>query len=326
MNFLKRLLIISLVMSLTTSCSDPNILEEFSQTDSDEALFIEAQKKVDRSEFTLALDILENQISSGFQQRVKVKELRAGAYAGRCGFTFADIFSGIQNSPSANIFPYFMIIFGSTSVIPAACDSAITIMQSLGTVLTRTNDQNLFLSILGLARVGTTLKAKLDGTVQDGVAEGVYGTGYNVCHNYVAGVADDGWENNPPFNFFPPPETMPVSGRTLTDDDIKKVATGVGLIFENISALGNAMSGGNSTVSSLEDALTQCESLPGSPDCQVTDPALVSPELLYAIRVLLADQTMGFGTCTAGAVPNPPTPPFPASFCCPGLQVPGSGL
>lgn len=323
MNFFKRLLIISLVMSLTTSCSDPNILEDFSQTESDEAYFIEAQKKVDNLEFTLALDILENKISAGYQQRVKVKELRAGAYAGRCGFTFADIFAGIQNSSTTNIFPYFMSIFGYTTVIPAACDNAITIMESLGSVLTRTNDQNLFLSILGLARVGTTLKSKLDGTIQDGVAEGAYLTGYNVCHNYVAGVADDGWANVPPL---PAPETMPVSGRTITDADVKKIASGVGLIFENISALGGAMSGGNSVVTALESALTQCESLPGGPDCQVTDPNLVSDELVYAIRVLLADSSMGFGTCTAGAVPNPPTPPFPPTFCCPGLQVPGSGL
>lgn len=327
MTLIKKILVIITILSLTTSCSDPNVLTEFSQQESDEAFFMEAKKKINRMEWTAALDILENKISSGFQQQLKVKEARAGAYAGRCGFTFADILGNIQNTPSAEIFPFFMSIFAGTTVIPGACDSAIAIMTSLGDVTERTNDQNLFISILGMARIGTILQSKLDGPVADGIPDGAYGTDYNVCHNYSGGSATDGWPALPfPLPAMPAPEAEPATGRTLSDDDVKKVASGIGLIFENISALGAAMSGANSTLDSLEDALTMCEDLPGSPDCIVTDTALVSAELLYATRILLSDSSMGFGVCTAGAFPNPPTPPFPASLCCPGLYAPGVGL
>lgn len=313
MNAVKRIFILVLCLTLSTSCSAPNVLTEYSQTDTDEALFYEAKKKIDALEWDEAIDIIENQISDGYAAKVKVQEALAGAYAGKCGFTFVDILNGLMNSPSSSIFPFFMSIFAGNTLDPAACDESIRIISSFGTVLQRTQDQNLFLTILGIARVGTSLGAKLDPT-SDGVADGVYGTDYNVCHNYSAGSATDGY----PGAMIPPMPAPPAEPtRSLTDTEVKNVASGIGLIFENMSALAAALSGDNSTLTALEDALASCESVAGAGNCTATNESAVSAELLFAMRYLLDTGDMGFGSCD-------PTKAFPdASACCPALKPPG---
>ncbi|MFV3408448.1 hypothetical protein ACNH6C_07560 [Bdellovibrio bacteriovorus] len=314
MKSVKQAFIILLSLVLTTSCAQPNLLTDVSDTDSDDALYYEAKKKLDALEWDEAIDIIENQLSPTYAAKVSVKETLAGAYAGKCGFTFVDILSGMQNSPSANIFPFFVSIFGGNTLDTASCDQAISIISGLGTVLQRTQDQNLFMTILGIARIGTTLGAKLDPT-NDGVADGVYNTDFNVCHNYSGGpgsAATDGWPQPGPI---PAPVVAPT--RTVTDIEAKKVASGIGLIFENISALASVLSGDNSTLTALQDALGQCELVAGAGNCTATNEAAVTDELLYTIRVLMDANGMGFGTCD-------PTKVYPdAAACCPRLKIPG---
>lgn len=310
MNVVRRAFIIVLSLMVFSSCSAPNLLTEYSQTDTDEALFFEAKKKIDNLEWDAAIDLIENQISDGFASQVEVQEALAGAYAGKCGFTFIDVINGLINSPSSNIFPYFMGIFAGTTLQPASCDESIRIITSLGSVLERSQDQNLFLTVLGIARIGTTLGAKLDLT-SDGVPDGVYGTDFNVCHNYSGATATDGYPGDIPIA--PPPKPT----RFLTDEEVKKVASGIGLVFENMSALAAALSGDNSTLTALQAALTTCESIPGVTDCRVTDETAVSAGTLFSMRYLLDTATMGFGSCD-------PTKGYPdPSACCPALKPPG---
>lgn len=331
----KRTLILLLSLTLTTSCGQPNLLTDVSETDSDEALFFEAKKKIDKLEWSAAIDIIENQMSDGYAAQMDVQEALAGAYAGKCGFTFVDIINGLKNSSSTSIFPFFMSIFAGNTLDTSACDRSIGIITSFGSVLQRTSDQNLFLTILGIARIGTTLGAKLDPTL-DGVADGVYKTDFNVCHNYSGApgtnTATDGW---PPANPVPPAPIDPANplsipapaaapNRSITDTEAKKVASGIGIIFENMSALAAVLSGGNSTLTALQDALTQCEAVAGAGNCTATNVAAVTPELLYTIRVLMDSSAMGFGTCTPGAAPAPPAPYDlnDPSYCCIRLKPP----
>ncbi|AFY02747.1 hypothetical protein [Bdellovibrio bacteriovorus] len=322
MKCVKQAFIILLSLVLTTSCAQPNLLTDVSDTDSDDALYYEAKKKLDALEWDEAIDIIENQLSPTYAAKVSVKETLAGAYAGKCGFTFVDIISGMQNSPSANIFPFFVSIFGGNTLDTASCDQAISIISSLGTVLQRTQDQNLFMTILGIARIGTTISAKLDPT-NDGVVDGVYNTNYSVCHNYSGApgtaTATDGWAQPGPSPQNPLSIPAPVVAptRSITDTEAKKVASGIGLIFENISALASVLSGDNSTLTALQDALEQCESVAGAGNCTATNEAAVGPELLYTIRVLMDTNGMGFGACD-------PTKVYPdAAACCPRLKIPG---
>lgn len=312
MKCFRRFAVLILCSMLTTSCGDPNLFTEYSQQETDEAFFIDAQKKIDSLQWNAAIDIINNKMSANYRQKVKVKEALAGAYAGKCGFTFADVLAGLQNNPSSRIFPFFMSIFAGLTLDTASCDSAITVMESIGGVLDRTADQNLFMSILGLARIGTVLSAKLDRPIADGTPDGVYKTDYNVCHNYSAGVATDGWPGNVPYA----PEPVAAPTRFITDTEAKKVASGIGLLFENMSALGSVLSGGNSTLTGLQSALTQCESVAGASNCTQTNPNNVSATLLYATRVLLDEGQMGFGSCVVGSV-------TPGQICCQGLRIPG---
>lgn len=325
----KRTLILLLSLTLTTSCGQPNLLTDVSETDSDEALFFEAKKKIDKLEWSAAIDIIENQMSDGYAAQVDVQEALAGAYAGKCGFTFVDIINGLKNSSSTSIFPFFMSIFAGNTLDTSACDRSISIITSFGSVLQRTNDQNLFLTILGIARIGTTLGAKLDPTL-DGVADGVYKTDFNVCHNYSGGAgssATDGWSQTLPLPSLQNPFSIPAPAsspaRAVTDTDAKKVASGIGIIFENMSALAAVLSGGNSTLTALQDALTQCEAVAGAGNCTATNVAAVTPELLYTIRVLMDSSAMGFGTCTPGTMPDDPGDDLNnAAYCCIRLKPP----
>ncbi|UXR64485.1 hypothetical protein EZJ49_15560 [Bdellovibrio bacteriovorus] len=324
----KKTLILLLSLTLTTSCGQPNLLTDVSQTDSDEALFFEAKRKIDELEWTAAIDIIENQMSDSYAAQVDVQEALAGAYAGKCGFTFVDIINGLRNSPSSNLFPFFMNIFAGNVLDTSACDRSISIITSFGSVLQRTNDQNLFLTILGIARIGTTLGAKLDPT-HDGVADGVYKTDFNICHNYSGApgtnTSTDGWPQPGPSiqNPLSIPAPAAAPDRSLTDTEAKKVASGIGIIFENMSALASVLSGGNATLDALEDALTECESVAGAGNCTATNEAAVTPELLYTIRVLMDSSAMGFGTCTPGQYPDDPGDDLnDPAYCCIRLKPP----
>ena len=275
-----------LCITFSTGCGPTNVLDEYSNTDSDAAKFFEAKKLLDRSEWAEVIDIIENDISASYAAKAEVKETLASAYSGQCGFTFVDILSGLEDATSSNFFPLFLSIFSSNQIQVASCDQAISILQSIGTVTTRTAKQNLFLSILGMARVGTTLAIRLDADV-DGVAD----AGSKVCENVHA--------------------TDP----HLPAVQIKKIATGIGLIFENISALSGMLDSSSNSLGGMEDALSACTSLGVGVDCVVTNEADVSNELDYVVRSMLDTGDYGFGTCVLGSA-------VPAEQCCPTITPP----
>lgn len=349
-------LLFSLILSLglTTSCDKSNVLTEYSQTDSDEALYIDAKKKMDNLQWQVAIDIIEDQISAGFQARRDVKNSLAGAYAGKCGVTFFDLIDGLTNSPSPQIFPYFMGIFEGVTLDTASCDTAIQIMQSLGTVGQRTNDENLYLALLGLTRIGTTLSAKLDQSPSNGAID----SNSTVCNNNTGGSETDGWSAQfkaNPFNFPAAPGGMT---HFLTDNEVKKVIVGLGLIFENAAALTAALGGGsNSTLDGINDAKAACASAIDAitnhavASCEFTDTTAVPSSLVYAFRLMLRSDDFGFAGCSIdtnvtyltslatyitdtsnnGGVPpdndhdgNPDNAPtMPGTYCCPATKIPG---
>lgn len=302
MRCLKNFLVVFMSLVLTTSCGQPNVLTEFSQTDSDEALFVEAQKKIDNLEWQAAIDIIENEISDGYRVRSDVVEALAGAYVGKCGLTFLELVSGMTNSPSSNLFPYFMGIFKNMTLDPDSCETAIGLIESFGTVSQRTQDQNLFLAILGIARLGVTLSYKLDQVDHDGLPD----ASYSVCEDYTDNGDVDALDNNPsspwvmaPLNIYKVmPRPLPAPTHFLNDADMRKVVAGLGLVLENMTALGAAIGGNNSVITSLESFKTQCQAQAGV-SCEITKPADVNSDLMkYAFRLFLDTSDVGFGTCS----------------------------
>ncbi|MGE5086307.1 MAG: hypothetical protein ACM3MG_08425 [Bacillota bacterium] len=349
-------LLFSLILSLglTTSCDKSNVLTEYSQTNSDEALYIDAKNKMDNLQWQAAIDIIEQSMSSGYRARRDVQNSLAGAYAGKCGVTFFDLISGLKNSPSPQIFPYFMGIFAGVTLDTPSCDTAIQIMQGIGTVAQRTSDEDLYLALLGLTRIGTTLSAKFDQSPSNGTID----SNSTVCNNNASGAETDGWAAQfkaSPFNFPSAPAAMT---HYVTDTEVKKIIVGLGLIFENAAALTTALGGGsNSALDGINSAKTACASAIGAitnnavTTCEFISEASVPSSLVYAFRLMLRSDDFGFGGCSIstnltyftnlaqyisdtnanGGVPpdynndgvpdNAPT--MPATYCCPATTIPG---
>ncbi len=88
MKHLRKIFIFILCMAITTSCDKANVLTEYSKTDTDEALFLESQIKMDDLDWDGAIDILANQLSTTYQARRDVKVRLMHAYGGKCGDFF----------------------------------------------------------------------------------------------------------------------------------------------------------------------------------------------------------------------------------------------
>lgn len=280
------------------------------QTNTDQALYIQAQQDMDNSDWSDAINILTNQLSSSYRAQSSVVQALSGAYAGQCGLNFPDLVNSMKQANSSTVlFSYIMQAFQGVTAQTTYCDQAITTMQTLGTVLTRTTDQNLFLAILGVTRIGTTLNNEFHLTTADGGTD----ASFSVCNNYVGGSATDGYTAAEIAAGAPAPPAQP--DYFLTDAQVQTIAAGVGLIFENLTALSSAFATtAGPLMTSINTAKTECESIVGVGNCSVTSPSAVSAQLIYAYRILLDTSIMGIGSCdpTVTTITSP-------SFCCPAL-------
>lgn len=311
MKHLRMVTIVMLVLSITTSCGKPNILTDYSVTTSDEALYLNAKTKMDNSDWDGAIAILTSSLSATYQARNDVKESLMHAYGGKCGISFLNLINSLKNVSSTKMFEFALQIYVGSTVDLTACDNAYTTLVSLGTAATRTNDQNLFAAILGLTRMSATLHAKMD-TDLAGLGNGVVDAGWDSC-------------------------AVSSAVNRLSDAEMDRIVSGLGLIFENIAALGNALTSG-SAGTAFTAAKTLCETplaIPsvGQPsdwgvaggvtwsslgfatntpswtdfglpadvstplNCLNTDPALVPDKMRRIFRRMISSSSQGFGTC-----------------------------
>lgn len=286
-----KFLLIIFLSPFFSSCTGNNAFTQFSNQTTDEALYQEALKKIDQLAWAQAIDIIENQISAGYQQRTNVRESLMGAYAGKCGLSFVTLIDGLSTA-TGGIFSMALGTFGGIVVDTASCDSAVQILQSFGTSTERTQNQNFYAAILGLAKLGVNLHATLDQETS-GAGDGTVDVGWDSCQ-----------------------EPATTTLLQLTDAEVKKAITGVGLIFENVATLVATMGAANAGVSSLDAAKTECESLAGAGNCTITDEnsAAITPEMIRFFRRMISSSSLGFGTCDINDMITP--------SCCSALAVP----
>lgn len=275
MTILKRTFILLSTLFITASCGEPNVLTEFSKTDSDEALFLDAQKLLDEMKWADTLDILENQLSVAYRARNDVKDMRASAYAGRCGLTLFTFAANLGTSDSMSIFNFFMAGMKNKIVAPSDCNTARDIIVNThGNVNQRTTQQNFNLAILGMAKAGAFLRANLD---QDnaGLGDGIVDAGKDVC-----------------------------SAADVSDADVVEIVTGLGLIIENFAAVSSQLGGG--TVTIIDDLNTACGIAIGFPGpavtCDFTDAAFIGAHITEFRSILNADG-IGVSSCNLGDTP-----------------------
>jgi hypothetical protein len=190
--------------------------------------------------------------------------------------------------------------------------------------------------LLGVARIGTNLSAQLD----SGDHNGSMDADATVCHEDGAGTLTK-WKDAPDpipgANYYRATFGLPPAGKTkyMSTTNIKRVASGLGLILENMTSLTDAL-GGGTTIGAIGDMSDACDSAMSAitgaaTSCAtMTTPASVSPEMVYAMRFMMDSAEFGFGTCSIDNsvtfISNIATftQPVPADLCCPTTSIPGA--
>lgn len=282
-----RIFLIFCSLWALSGCS--NFFAQTANKETDAAYYEDAVKYVNELEYDKAIEAI-GKMSTGGQATKESRETLAGAYAGKCGLDFISFFQGIGSAGSAAFFKMFMSAFDQVSVDPASCTQAETIMKSFGsTASERTSDQNLFLAVLSMAKIGTYLRALADTDSTDNLGDGNMDTDFKVCDSTA-------------------PVTIPAGSIApfyISDDNMKEVITGMALILQNITAVAAVLSG--TSMDALSTFETTCAALPDSP-CSATDTASVSANAVTAFRGLLATTSMGIGACGDSS----------GITCCPG--------
>lgn len=265
---------ISLSIFFSIGCST-NILESFADTQSDEALLFNAKRKINTGDYDEALTYFQS-MSSTFLSRRDVLSVHASAYAGKCGLNFLDLVDGITNIGTARLFPFLMGNFQSgTTAKRDACATAETLMQNISTSYTlRTSDENLFLSLIDLSKMGVVFNGTADAN-NDGTVDG----GYDPC-----------------------------SSGSISDADVRQVGTAINLLRTSIVGVS-----GTSFGSFAADINTLCSAWPGGAAAYnfcvdgssnpVFDGSVFTANQLKGIRSLMNENSVvGLGTCTGDIV------------------------
>lgn len=250
-----------------TSCSD-NILKEFGNKDTDEALFYSATQNVDSGDYTAALADIAR-MSTTYAATRDVLYLQASAYAGRCGYnqmTALDNLSGI----SGNLMFYMMQQYGGATASQVTdCIAAEDALQSIGVAADRTNKENMFMAMLSLAKMGTILAFNAD-TNDDNVLDG----GFDAC-----------------------------AGGSISDLHAQHVGISFAEFILSFTAVGSAIGGGSLTV--LNQACTDLGTLGAQYNiCDDLNPSDYDADETLATRTIIHEgDALGLGSCGAGT-PN----------------------
>jgi hypothetical protein len=157
-NFWLRRTLIAL-SALSLSCS--NALSNFADKGDDQALYYEVLEHIRQSRFSAAIDTCA-EMSTEFVETPKVLQLCAEAYAGRCGFRILDMVNDLDTylttTPSEKLFHWLMTKVGTTTAAQATdCESAMSLLYTIGTASLRTRDQNALMVMLSLHSIAATL-------------------------------------------------------------------------------------------------------------------------------------------------------------------------
>lgn len=277
------------VLAMTQlSCGGPNYFKDAAVKDSDEALYEDALKLIDAADYTGAIDKI-NETSATFRAERKVVRSLAGAYAGRCGLDFLEFTQGLGGSGAP--FNLFKNGFTDAAVSPADCQAAQDLIEdafgetaaervvNLGA--SEGNSVNMFMAVLGMSKIGSTLRGAADAD-QDETVD----AGYDSC--------DDS---------------------KLSDDATKQVGTGFALMIDNFTVI--ATSFDDSTAALVEGISDTCDDITPNP-CAIFDPddPTWDATALLAMRSLTKSNSFGIENCDSGdPVSNPA--PYPFSCCAP---------
>jgi hypothetical protein len=251
-----------------------NILSNFANKDTNEAHFVTATQKINAGDYVGALEEIAK-MDAKFLATDRAKLLQAEAYGGLCGLDFLDFALSFKEMGSTRLFPFLLASFktGTTANVDN-CIEAEGYMTSIGTASERTKNQNTFMTMLELAKIGNILAHYAD-TNNDGTVN----ASYNPC-TVGGGTRAAG---------------------PLDDSDVKEIGSAMGNAILSLTAAG----GGSGTgADAIADISALCTSLGGAANfCSVTTASSVTATQVLGIRTLLKESSsVGLGSNCTGDI------------------------
>ncbi len=258
-----------LVLSLSALVSCNNILTPLGDPTTDEAILFEAQTNIDKSMWDEALVNLAK-LSPNVASQRSVLQLKASAYAGRCGLSYVRLISSLGSMGNSKLLAFLMRSFSTaTNSKIADCIEAEAVLNSITSdPALRTLDENLFLIFLSFAKIGTIL---------------------HVTANTLG-------------NTTPDPGFDACSTTSLSDVHAAQIASGLANALVTLTAVGASTtigSGQATTITALCDALSGLPVMYSNYNfCTATDPNAVTAEQLKGVRSIIQEnQYIGIGSC-----------------------------
>lgn len=251
-----------------TGCS-VNILSEFGDKTTDEALLFDAKMKIDEGDWTSAIEKFA-EMSDDFRDERDVRALEASAYAGRCGLRFLDLIDIFTNIGSTLLFRELMESFpGATAAQATDCAQAETLIKQIdATATNRTVDENLLMAFLSFVKIGVILSANADAN-GDGVP------------NWASGDA--------------------CSAVNITDANVNQIGTAIANANASLSAVGSASNIGGGQLDSLEQFCAVLDDAPLDATydfCSALNTTDMTANMRRALRSIIQEnQYVGIGSC-----------------------------
>ena len=261
---LLQTVILGMFLFLSLSCGQ-NTYVDMAIKDSEDAVFEDALKLINRQEYAAAISKIQS-LPTSYQANTEVREALAGAYAGHCGMHFIQLVTQLGETSSRTVFSQLMNVYRTNSSPPlASCLQAESLMKSFGNASVRTADQNFFMLIYGFAKIGLYLRSLAD-TDQDGTKD----AGLNICDS-----------------------------NSLSDNNVKELFTGMGLILENFAGVTSQIANANAGTG-ITSISTLCTTLGTS--CAITETTSVDGTMVGAMRDILNSDSIGIGSCNLTGV------------------------
>lgn len=242
-----------------------NLYQDLATSDPDGYLLIQAQAAINSLNYTNAIQILTVQVSAPSQAKTNFKQTLATAYAGQCGLNFANFISGLASASSGTAFRLVMTPFVGVASTPASCLLGLNTMDAIGPAAVRTANQNAFVSVLGMALIGTQTRASADTSPVNG--DGVVDV--NLCN--------------------------------ISDSDTNNIILGFGFMSKNFSYLSTQQLGASSQTA-ISNIISQCAAFAGA-TCSMTDPAQITASTRRAMLSILNTAEYGLGTVVTNGNP-----------------------
>lgn len=259
-----RLIFAALIVIAVLSCSK-NILDSASRHGyDDDDYYDQALAALNEQSYDETLSIITTKMSVSGQALAKTRELVASAYAGKCGMNFIDYTDGLASATSPSILGRISHPFVGVNPDLLMCYNSLQTMDLIGPPSARTDNQNLFVSVIGMVLAGAATRLASDISPQNG--DGVKDV--DVCTG-------------------------------VSNNHIDAVIIGVGYMIKNASSLRPEIVG-TGTVVAVNNIASMCQSLNGNTSCDFTNPSQITPTHRTLFRNLMNTTEFGVGSVVTG--------------------------